>query len=91
MVLGHLQQGGNPTPFDRVHATRLAAYCVDWLSAQISAGKSEWTFVGSDRGRPTAEPIRTMADLVDPVLARPRDQWWLALRPVMAALATEPD
>ncbi len=38
MVLGHLQQGGNPTPFDRVHATRLAAYCVDWLSAQISAG-----------------------------------------------------
>ncbi|MCB2175202.1 MAG: 6-phosphofructokinase [Actinomycetales bacterium] len=91
MVLGHLQQGGNPTPFDRVHATRLAAYCVDWLSAQISAGTSQWAFVGSDHGRPTAEPIRAMADLVDSALARPREQWWLALRPVMAALATEPD
>ncbi|MDO8107656.1 6-phosphofructokinase [Isoptericola sp. b441] len=91
MVLGHLQQGGNPTPFDRVHATRLAAFCVDWLSAQISARTGQWAFVGSDEGRPTAEPIRTMADLVDSALARPREQWWLDLRPVMAALATEPD
>ena len=32
-----------------------------------------------------------MTDLVDSALARPRDQWWLELRPVMAALATEPD
>ncbi|KAL2918906.1 6-phosphofructokinase, alpha subunit [Polyrhizophydium stewartii] len=40
-VLGHLQQGGVPTPLDRIRATRLAVKCVDWLedvAAEIRAG-----------------------------------------------------
>ena len=56
MVLGHLQQGGNPTPFDRVHATRLAAYCVDWLSAQISAGTGSGRSSAAPRGGPPPSP-----------------------------------
>jgi 6-phosphofructokinase 1 len=90
MVLGHLQQGGNPTPFDRVHATRLAAYCVDWLSAQIVAGKREWGFVGLTDGALSTLPLKTMPDLVDPQFRRPIDQWWLDLQPIMDAVATEP-
>ncbi len=90
MVLGHLQQGGNPTPFDRVHATRLAAYCVDWLSSQIDQGSSEWGFVGAEATRPTTVPLKALPDLVDPEFFRPRDQWWLELRPIMDALAAEP-
>ena len=90
MVLGHLQQGGNPTPFDRVHATRLAAYCVDWLSGQIVDGKREWGFVGLTDGVLSTVPLKTMPDLVDMELRRPIDQWWLELQPIMDALATEP-
>ncbi|KAJ3116750.1 6-phosphofructokinase, alpha subunit [Phlyctochytrium bullatum] len=30
-VLGHLQQGGVPSPLDRIRASRLAVNCVDWL------------------------------------------------------------
>ncbi|KAI9104107.1 phosphofructokinase-domain-containing protein [Phlyctochytrium arcticum] len=30
-VLGHLQQGGIPSPLDRIRATRLAVNCVDWI------------------------------------------------------------
>ncbi|KXS17418.1 6-phosphofructokinase [Gonapodya prolifera JEL478] len=30
-VLGHLQQGGVPSPLDRCRAVRLAVNCVDWL------------------------------------------------------------
>ncbi|WP_024286669.1 6-phosphofructokinase [Cellulomonas sp. KRMCY2] len=90
MVLGHLQQGGNPTPFDRVHATRLAAYCVDWLSGQIVGGKREWGFVGLTDGVLSTVPLKTMPDLVDMELRRPIDQWWLELQPIMDALATEP-
>jgi 6-phosphofructokinase 1 len=90
MVLGHLQQGGNPTPFDRVHATRLAAYCVDWLSAQIESGKKDWGFVGSSDGKPSTVPLKTMPDLVDMQFRRPVDQWWTGLRPIMDALAMEP-
>ena len=90
MVLGHLQQGGNPTPFDRVHATRLAAFCVDWLSSQIDAGKRQWSFVGLADDALTALPLKTMPDLVDMHVRRPIDQWWLELQPIMDALATEP-
>ncbi|KAI9354855.1 phosphofructokinase-domain-containing protein [Zopfochytrium polystomum] len=32
-VLGHLQQGGVPSPLDRVRASRLAVNCVDWIQA----------------------------------------------------------
>ena len=90
MVLGHLQQGGNPTPFDRVHATRLAAYCVDWLSSQIVAGKQEWGFVELTDGTLSAVPLKTMPDLVDTKFRRPIAPWWLELQPIMDALATEP-
>ena len=31
-ILGHMQQGGNPSPFDRIQATRLATRCVEFLS-----------------------------------------------------------
>ncbi|PWD49611.1 6-phosphofructokinase [Serinibacter arcticus] len=90
MVLGHLQQGGNPTPFDRIHATRLAAYCVDWLSTQLDAGTHEWGFVGQRDGRLATLPFTRMPELVDPTFNRPRDQWWLALQPVMEAVAVDP-
>ena len=30
-ILGHLQQGGDPSPFDRILATRFAAECVEYL------------------------------------------------------------
>src|SRR5690606_32923589 len=34
-ILGHLQQGGNPSPFDRIQATRLATRCIDYLIEQV--------------------------------------------------------
>lgn len=36
-VLGHMQQGGSPSPFDRNMATKMAAKCVDWLVDNIHA------------------------------------------------------
>ncbi|KAJ3138746.1 6-phosphofructokinase, alpha subunit [Physocladia obscura] len=45
-VLGHLQQGGVPSPLDRVRATRLSVECIDWiersfLEAQAARSKDE--------------------------------------------------
>ena len=37
-ILGHLQQGGAPSPFDRIQATRLANRCIDYLIEQSEAG-----------------------------------------------------
>lgn len=33
-VLGHMQQGGSPTPFDRNMGTKMAAKCVEWMVDQ---------------------------------------------------------
>ncbi len=35
-ILGHLQQGGDPSPFDRIQATRLARLCLEHLIEQCN-------------------------------------------------------
>lgn len=90
MILGHLQQGGNPTPFDRVHAARLAAHSIDWLTGQVLAGRSDWRYVSMVNGKMGTAPIRNFPDVVDMEFRRPREQWWMALRPIMRELAQPP-
>jgi 6-phosphofructokinase 1 len=36
-VLGHLQQGGVPSPLDRIRAVRLAVHCAEWIEAHAFA------------------------------------------------------
>lgn len=35
IFLGHMQQGGSPTPFDRNLGTKMGAKAVEWLSDQL--------------------------------------------------------
>ena len=35
-ILGHMQQGGYPSPFDRNVATKMAAKTVSWLCEQLN-------------------------------------------------------
>ncbi len=86
-VLGHVQQGGNPSPFDRVLAARLAADAVAAVSAALGAGRSDAVAIGLDNGEIARTPLRRVDDLVDWARRRPRDQWWLRLRRVMRDLA----
>ena len=51
-VLGHVQRGGAPSAFDRVLATKLAAYAVDLL-AEGESGK----MVGLEKNVPVSHPI----------------------------------
>ncbi|OWK02899.1 PFKP [Cervus elaphus hippelaphus] len=44
-VLGHMQQGGAPSPFDRNFGTKISARAMQWISSKLreSAGKgTEW-------------------------------------------------
>ncbi|KAJ3127223.1 6-phosphofructokinase, alpha subunit, partial [Irineochytrium annulatum] len=38
-VLGHLQQGGVPSPLDRIRATRLAVDCVAWIERAVAEAR----------------------------------------------------
>ena len=64
-VLGHVQQGGNPSPFDRVLAARLAADAVAAVSAALGAGRSDAVAIGLDNGEIARTPLRRVDDLVD--------------------------
>jgi len=86
-VLGHIQQGGNPSPFDRILATRLAAHGIDFLTTELERGTAAGVFMGLAEGKLTAFPIKQMPDMVDIANRRPLEQWWLDLRSVMQAMA----
>lgn len=86
-VLGHIQQGGTPSPFDRILATRLAARCIDYLSQALEEKSTESAFMGLSEGKVTIFPLKQMPDMVDWTYRRPKEQWWLALRPLVRALA----
>ncbi|MDS4029129.1 MAG: 6-phosphofructokinase [Candidatus Contendobacter sp.] len=89
-VLGHIQQGGNPSPFDRILATRLAAHGIDFLTAEMERGSAAGAFIGMTEGKLTTFPIKQMPDMVDIANRRPLEQWWLALRPIVHAMARQP-
>jgi len=52
-VLGHIQQGGNPSPFDRILATRLAAHGIDFLTTELERGTATGVFMGLTEGKLT--------------------------------------
>lgn len=87
-ILGHLQQGGDPSPFDRILATRMAAEAVDFLVGEAGRGPSgAAAFLGIREGRLTITPFEEMPRLMDPENDRPRDQWWRQLAPIADLLS----
>ncbi len=87
VVLGHIQQGGNPTPFDRILATRLASHSIDFLSSQIKEGKSQSAVIGLTEGRVRTISLRQSEDLADWEFRRPTEQWWEELGTILNTLA----
>jgi 6-phosphofructokinase 1 len=86
-ILGHLQQGGNPTPFDRIQATRLAASCVEWLVAEAERESPDAAFIGFSGGRVQFFPLAELPTMADMEFSRPKKQWWLDLEPIARLLA----
>jgi len=87
-ILGHLQQGGDPSPFDRILATRMAAESIEYLIREAEAGPSgAAAFIGIREGKLTITPFDEMPRLMDVENHRPKEQWWRALAPIAQLLA----
>lgn len=89
-VLGHLQQGGSPTPFDRIQATRLADRTVSFLMEQCEKKNPKSFFIGLRGGHVEVNSFDEMPMMSDRVNRRPADQWWLELRDIERAMAQPP-
>ena len=84
-ILGHIQQGGRPTPFDRIQASRLATRCINYLTKSKKKPKS--ACIGLWQGKTTFTLLEDVLRLMDHEMGRPYEQWWLTLRPVARLLA----
>jgi len=85
--IGHLQQGGKPSPFDRLLATRLVYYALKELDEQLEAGTHAATYVGFSSAYISPQPLERMLDDVEEEFRRPRDQWWLEFEAVSQAVS----
>ncbi len=86
-ILGHLQQGGAPSPFDRIQATRLARLCIEFLIEQVSAGQNKCAFIGLHGKEIKFHDLIDFDRLVDLDKQRPLEQWWMNVRPIADLLA----
>jgi len=88
-VLGHVQQGGGPTPGDRLLAARLVSRALHVLGDQLAAGSDDGAYVGLLSARIETSPLSRLNDDMDLKYRRPYHQWWTALRPVLQAVADD--
>ncbi|MFT3945010.1 MAG: 6-phosphofructokinase [Ancrocorticia sp.] len=86
-ILGHMQQGGNPTPFDRTLAAQLASHAIDELSKQFATGRVRSSYLGLVNGTVQVNRISHMDEQADMEQRLPYDPWWLNLREVLYAVA----
>jgi 6-phosphofructokinase 1 len=86
-ILGHLQQGGDPSPFDRIQAIRLATKCVDFLIGEAGKTMPAGAFIGLQAGKIQFFNLDDMPRMVNLEYQRPKEQWWLELRKIARVLA----
>ena len=86
-VLGHLQQGGDPSPFDRIQASRLGRLCLEHIIQEVEKKTNSCTFIGLTSGKVVFHNMRDFDRLVDLQTQRPIDQWWMSLQPIARMMA----
>ncbi|XP_041824073.1 ATP-dependent 6-phosphofructokinase, platelet type isoform X5 [Melanotaenia boesemani] len=96
-VLGHMQQGGAPSPFDRNFGTKISARAMQWLSQRlVETFRRGRVFANSEdsccllgmRARALVfQPVVQLKEETDFIHRIPKEQWWLKLRPLMKILA----
>jgi 6-phosphofructokinase 1 len=89
-LLGHQQNGGDPSPFDRIQASRLAKRCMERLFTEANKTPRRSYLCGLTKGAVEFHDLDAFYDLVDADLQRPLEQWWMRLRPIAQAMAHEP-
>ncbi|MGE5140381.1 MAG: 6-phosphofructokinase, partial [Rudaea sp.] len=89
-VLGHVQQGGKPSPFDRIQATRLASRCVDFLIQNAGKPAPACAAIGLLGGKVEYTNLVDLPLLMDAEAQRPIEEWWMRLRPLSKRMAHPP-
>ncbi|MDD7541269.1 MAG: 6-phosphofructokinase [Mobiluncus porci] len=87
-AIGYLQQGGAPSPFDRLLATRLMYRAMARIDEALDNGENRIEYIGEENGKVSFHEIADMEKQVDPAKRRPREQWWMSMRPLIGVMAS---
>lgn len=91
VILGPLQQGGIPSPFDRTLATRLSFDATNHLIDCLDAKDNHGYFMGFGGAGESIINFRKLDEMISRQHERPLDQWWEQLFEVAADMAHNPD
>ena len=97
-VLGHVQQGGTPTPFDRLSGTRSGIRAFKFLLEKIETNKDEFGVIkatgeesacvlGLIKNQSQFTPVIKLKDKADFKNRLPTECWWMSIRPLLRVLA----
>ncbi|XP_026151138.1 ATP-dependent 6-phosphofructokinase, liver type isoform X1 [Mastacembelus armatus] len=96
-VLGHLQQGGVPSPFDRNFGTKLGVRAIQWISEKLTENYRQGRVfanspntacvLGLNKKVISFSPVTDLKAITDFQHRMPKDQWWFHLRPMLKMLA----
>ncbi|CAF1016827.1 unnamed protein product [Rotaria magnacalcarata] len=97
-VLGHMQQGGLPSPFDRAFGTKLGCKAVTYAVSLIEKAATEdgkvicntaesAVVLGLIKRQNEFTPVEILKANTDTEHRMPLEQWWLKLRPLLRILA----
>ena len=100
-ILGHLQQGDSPSPYDRILGTKYAAHAVDYFLEQLekslgvdgvevcTSSSQSACMVGVRGTSIVITPIHDLIEETDFVHRIPKHQWWMSLRSLLHVLARD--
>ncbi|XP_069106568.1 ATP-dependent 6-phosphofructokinase-like isoform X2 [Argopecten irradians] len=97
-VLGHMQQGGVPSPFDRNYGTKMASKALDYMIGKIEENTREdgtvftdnpdsAVLLGMNKRHLSFTPVQELRSDTNFEQRIPKSQWWLKLRPLLRILA----
>ena len=99
-ILGHLQQGEKPSPYDRILAVKYASCAVDFFMEKIKKCATEQgsirtmdsesvAMVGARGTRIVVTPLQKLVGETDFEHRIPQRQWWMPLRHLINVLARD--
>ncbi|GAM25995.1 hypothetical protein SAMD00019534_091700 [Acytostelium subglobosum LB1] len=91
-ILGHLQQGGNPSSRDRLSATYHMYHFIKLIEQEVT-GKNNHSLagcIGYLNGDIRFTPIDEMMRNINPKYRRPEKQWWLSLCELSRRMSVRP-
>ncbi|KZF22696.1 6-phosphofructokinase [Xylona heveae TC161] len=93
-VPGHVQQGGIPSPMDRVRAVRLAVKCMQYLEDYSLSGDDlvadpmSATLIGVKGANLVLSPMKQLEEHeTDWPARRPKNEFWLGLKDIVDILS----